>query len=183
MIAPRMQAWLIVSGVAGLLALGLGALLAEVDRRHDAYRMTVSHHEQRIARLEGLRQAAQELERLADRVDRNIGRFAQNGRPGEGGRVNLLPLVQQKLRDSGVSIERSQEQPRREYEGFRTERLTFVASGTLPQVVSALAALQDNEPTIRIERVVLSPNDLRGRGGIEQRVQVLLDVALAGLVP
>lgn len=183
MISPRRQAWLIVSGGAVLFVLGLGALLAEVDRRHDAYRTTLNHHEQRIARLEGLRQAARELELLADRVDREIGRFAQNGQLEDGGRVNLLPLVQQQLRASGVAIERSQEQPRREYEGFRTQRLTFVGSGTLPQVVSALAALQDNEPTIRIERVVLSPNDLRGRGGIEQRVQVLLDVALAGLVP
>ncbi|AHF00138.1 hypothetical protein THITH_10170 [Thioalkalivibrio paradoxus ARh 1] len=179
----RRQAWLLVGGAGLVLLLLLGLLLSAVEQRHQMYRDLIHQHEQRIARLQGLRDAGAELAAAADRAETEILAIARDpGRP-EQADLNLLRTVQGILRDVGVAVHRSQEQPRREHSGFTTERLAFQGAGTMPQLLQALEQLQQHRPSIRIESLRITPDDVRAEPTAEQRVQIFLDVAVAELQP
>lgn len=175
----RRQAWLVVAGTMTAVFLALGTGLSVLDQRHEIYRTLIHQHEQRMARLQGLRDSAEELESLANEAETRAMRLARDPRRPEHADLNLLRTVQTVLRDAGLSVERSQEQPRREHEGFTVERLSFLLSGTLPQLLNALTELQGGEQSIRVESLRIAPTDVRADQLTQQRIQIFLDVALA----
>lgn len=179
----RRRAWALVSVMIGTGVLILVLFASVVEQRGAVYTHLTLQNEARVARLQGLLDAGDQLATLAERVDVEAKRLALDpALPGYAD-FNLLIVAQQLLRDAGLSIQRSEVQPRQESEGLAINRQTFHVAGQLQHLAAALAALQDHEPAIRIEHLLISPTLARPEEGDEQRVQVIMTVVLAEWLP
>ena len=175
----RLRAWSLVLALLLLAATVLAGILVGIDQRHQLYVNELERQEQHIERLLGLLDAESELRSQAESLAPRFRQLVRDPDHVSEQDFNLLRTVQRILRQEGLSIQRSQEQPRREHEGYATERLNLHVSGTLPQLLNALRALQNHQPSIRIDGLRINPDVVMTDSGPEQRVRVIVDIAVA----
>lgn len=164
------------------LALAALVVVAGAWRLWSSYRGTQDVRagvEARHARLEGLLQASEALQRASEDADFRLGRFAY---PASLDKARVEADFQQRVRKAfegaGMTVRGSQVTKGKTNKGFEEMVVNVTAQGPIEALQAALIALQRERPRMFVETATVSPDRTR-RPGVPQGAPLSVQITVS----